>query len=225
MAKGTSDLVVYLERRRISFYAGPFKKIAVLNLEENLVKDLEVIDKTALVDAVSALVNVEGVSANFVIVFADSMTIYKDLPDLTAQELEGEEKSFSSIVPFDRAATKFIKEEQGYRAVAINSEIYRMVAQALVPKGFKLVAVIPAIAIDKFDQKAGLTDKAGSRILSKVKSLKNYSFLPTIATEEKVKSTIQNTKASGGKFKLMPMLIGVFLLLLLVLLGLLLKRR
>lgn len=226
MAKGVRDLVVYIERKQLSFYGGAFEKVITFPLDKKLVNDLEMIDRNALIEAISDLVKVSSASARLIIIFSDSVSILEDLgANLTSEQLTQAEKSFYSTVPFDETATKLVKTAKGFRAVGVNWEFYRVIIEALAPKGFKIAVALPAMAVPEFDQKAGLTDKVASTIVSKLGSFNNYGFYQGPIEKEETDTAPQRGPAPAKKSKLLPILIGVFVFFVVVLVILLLARR
>ena len=187
-------------------------------LDKKLVNDLEVIDRNALIDGISDLVKVNQASARLVIVFADSASIVDDLgAELTPAQLFQAEKDFYNLVPFDETATKLIKFAKGYKAIGVNWEFYRVIVEALAPQGFRVAAVIPALAVTDLNQKEGLTDRSGATIISKLSSFKNFSFYQGVTEKEEPEVNAQPKPKSEKKSKLLPMLIGVFVLLTIIL--------
>ena len=69
------------------------------------------------------------------------------------------------------------------------------------------------MAVTDLDQKQGLTDRSASLVISKLTSFKNFSFYQgAIEKEEK-----EEPKTTPKKSKSLPLLIGVFALLVVIL--------
>ena len=220
-------MVVYVDRDRLQFYGGAFEKIENLVFADNFVKDLEVIDKNALIGAISSFVNVNHAEANLVLIFSDTVSFLMEIPaNLSKEQFDTKEKTFYGSVPFAEIATKLIKTQSGYVAVAVNWELIKVVREALGIKGFKLVATIPSFVVDGFDRQLGLTDKIFSVVFSKIDIIKNYDFSDQ-ETFNLAKATATANKPVMRSLKLKPVhiLLVIFVMLIVVFVGLVFIRR
>ncbi|MBI3397594.1 hypothetical protein HY045_03905 [Candidatus Woesebacteria bacterium] len=223
MAKITRDLVIYIERKQMTFFGGGLEKVIKLPLEKELYCDLEVVDRALLVEEISKVIQLSRSPAYLNVIFSDSASFFKDLDSgLIPERLEEEEKKFRDLVPFDEVAIALVKVGQGYKVIGVNWEIYRVVVEAISSKGFVPLSVVPELAVPGFNQKGGLNEKSGLLVVQKQKSLKQNNFSTSIEVNEKligkrdIKSLIKNIKP-------VTVLVGVFTLLVTILVFLILK--
>lgn len=221
MSKKNKDLLVYIERNSLTFGGGPFDDVVKINLEEKIVSDLEIVDKKQFIEIVQSQVKKSEIITNLILIFSNNASFFKELPiDSTKEQLNLAEKSFLSLIPFDRVAHKLIKFTKHYQLVGINLGMRDVLKEALMPLGYKLLATIPAIVISGFDHDVGLNGVVMDQIESKMASLKPFNLSET--SNESNESLINQVTTQKKSY--MPILVGVFILLICLLTLLLLRR-
>jgi len=220
MSKKTKDLTIFIERNSLTFSGGMFEKVTKVTMNEKVVSDLEIIDKKKFIEILQSQVKKVESTINLILIFSDDSAFFKELPvDSTEEQLNLAEKDFLQLMPFDKTAHKLIKFTNSYQLVGINLNFRDVISEALSPLGYKLFMVIPAIVISNFDQKNGLTDIAVEQVVSKIDSLKLYNLIEASSENNEVLVSQVTTQ----KKVYMPILVGVFIVLICLLTILLIK--
>lgn len=220
-AKKANDLAVLVNRTSLTFVGGTLDRPTQIKFDGKAVLDLEVIDRKVFSEQILSVIEKQESKLNFVLLFSDDSSFFKDIPlTSTAPEIETFEKQFLSLVPFDKVAHKLVKLSNNYRLVAVNWGICDVLSETLKLQGYNLEMVIPAFVVPNFDQKAGLTEATASSVFSRLSNLAGFNLAPDKNQSDPipVRSVVTSKKSH------LPLLVGVFVFLILIL-GFLLARR
>jgi len=216
MAEKIEDLVVYIDRNAAYFYGGVFESVVSVKLPATMVKDLEIVDRKALISLLTTSVKVTGAANRLVVVFSDQILSFKEYPANTNKgDLPALEKDFLGSVPFNSVSGKLISTQKGYQGVAVNSDLANIFIDVMESKGFKLDIAVPGF-VTGLDFRSGLTEKIAKEVLSKREELSVHSLMGQHSVPVPV--PVQNVGPAKPKQKSsMPILLGVFAVLIVIL--------
>jgi len=210
MANKTKDLVVFIERNSLTFSGGLLEKTVKLSFDEKIISDLEIVDRKLFVENILTRIKNTKTPVNLILIFSDDASFFKELPiTSTREQIEVEEKNFLQLMPFDKVAHKLIKFTDNYKFIGINGDTCAIISDTLFPVGYKLSMVLPGSVVTDFRQRTVFPD-----------SLKIYNL---IDTNDENQSGRTSVPIPQKKF-LLPILIGVFSVLIMVLIYLIFKR-
>lgn len=223
MVQKIEDLIIFIDRNAAYFYGGIFEGVVNIKIPSNVMKDLEILDRKALISLLDKTVRIVGAQNNLIVIFSDQALFFKEFPKGTkTKDLGDLEREFYNIVPFNSVSGKLITTQRGFQAVAVNSDLAQVFLDVMESKGFSLEMAIPAFATG-LNFKEGLTKDIAKEVFSKREELLKYSLVGQESVPQKPQ--VQRTQVKKPKQKnSMPMLLGVFGVLLVILVAVALLR-
>lgn len=173
--------VIYVDRNCLYFYEKSWDKVLKLNLTPDLMKDLEIIDKTKLESAVKNLLTSNQLFANqLILVLSEDLYFEKDIPADT-QNYEEALENFLNKIPYENILYRQYKTEKTEKVVVINKTFYETVRSAFEKEGFIIDCTVPSFILDiKINPKTGPDLATAIFIAEKAVSLRTESLTPTI---------------------------------------------
>lgn len=138
-------ILLFLKRQSLTLVMED-KKIANIELTEDVYSDLEIRNHGNFVKAVSDFFKKTGVKkTEAVLVFAKEVVFEKYILTVDTNTEKIEKEFFSSVPIEDRLqAKKVIRDPKGVRMIAVNGDLIRTLVLALTPLGIKFAAILPA---------------------------------------------------------------------------------
>jgi hypothetical protein len=223
MAQEGKNEVLFLVRDRFYLYDGS----AVLTLEfpANIVRDVDVKDRNGLHDLITSFIqNNKLIPAQIFFVLSEAVCFSKDFPiggQGDAGKVEAETKEFIDEIPFSSVVSKVYKTPTTIRVVGSNQDLIDTIFGALEAKGFGISALIPANIFPDFGTAPDLNPETAQNILNKREAVIAASMVGERTVKEQQLATSQT---AVPKNKLLPYLIGGFVLLLIILVAMIVMR-
>lgn len=223
MATEGRNEVLLLTRNRLFLYDGS----AVLTLEfpPALVQDLDVKNRDGLHDLITLFIRDNKLApAQIFFVLSEAVCFSKDFPvggPEGVPKIEAEIKEFIDAIPFSTVVSKVYNTPTVIRAVGSNQDLIDTIFDSFEDKGFGISALIPANIFPDFAAVSDLTPEVAQVILSKKEAVAGASMVGERTVKEQQLATSQT---AVPKNKLLPYLIGGFVLLLIILVVVILKR-
>jgi hypothetical protein len=223
MAQEGKNEVLFLVRDRFYLYDGS----AVLTLEfpPTIVQDLDVKNRDGLNDLITLFIhNNKLVPAQLFFILSESVCFSKDFPigiPADAVKVEAATKEFLDSIPFSSVVSKVYKTPTSTRVVGSNQDLIDTIFVAFENKGFGISALAPANIFPDFGSATDLSPDTAQTVLNKRESVIAASMVGERTVKEQQLATSQT---AVPKNKLLPYLIGGFILLLVILVILIIRR-
>lgn len=222
MAQEGKNQVLFLARDRFYLYGG--NNIQSLVFPANVVYDLDVKDKDGFYSLISTFIqNNKLIPAQLFFVLSESVCFSQDFVITTGDETKimADSKDFIDTIPFSSVVSKVYKTANSYRAVGSNQDLIDTIFEAFQNKGFGISALVPANIFTEIGSANDLTAERAQLILSKSDMAISASMVGERVVKEQQLATSQN---AIPKNKLLPYLAGVFVILLIILVGIVIFR-
>src|SRR5258708_7458351 len=173
MAKAISNVLTvgFIEPGRVGFYSGS-GQVAWANIPETTIKDFEVVSKLELNKLIAELLtNFMAIGGSVILVFSSTSAFEKDFPTLTPEDKNNETQRFFDSVPFERVLAHVYSNQAGWKAVALNRDMYEALRDGFQLAGFDVIAVVPEYAVIQQGVK-GDDPNAAQQIIKKIETLK-----------------------------------------------------
>jgi hypothetical protein len=222
MAQEGKNEVLLLVRDRFYLYDGS----AVLTLEfpPNIVHDVDVKNRDGLHDLITLFIqNNKLVPAQLFFVLSEAVCFSKDFPVATPADAVKNEagiKEFIDAIPFSSVVSKSYNTPTTTRVVGSNQDLIDTIFGAFENKGFGVSALVPANIFPDFGTITDLNPETAQKILDKREAVIAASMVGERTMKEQQLATSQT---AVPKNKLLPYLIGGFLILLIILVLLIVK--
>lgn len=239
--------VIYLQKDRFQFYLPQFASVLEFRFVPEMVRDGDVFNSELIENVVKLFVtNSKIPPSDLIIVLADNISFLKDITppapqpqpktpgqplqtvktDMAKEELDEEVKRFITHVPFETVISKSIPIKNGVRVFATNQELFDVVKKAFEKLGFMIEGVFPGVFYgNNLSAKPVMDAPTANFFLSRVNLVRQYNlleqkiFVPESksAKEEEQEPVVFDEDPSAVSKKRMPLLLGVFGLLIVVL--------
>jgi len=216
MAQEGKKEVLFLVRDSFYLYDGS----AVLTLEfpTTLVHDVDVKNRDSLHDLITSFIqNNKLVPAQLFFILSEAVCFTKDFPIVApadALKIEAETKEFIDAIPFSSVVSKVYKTPTTIRVVGSNQDLIDTIFEAFENKGFGISALVPVNIFPDFGNATDLNPEIAQKILDKREIVIAASMVGERTVKEQQLATSQT---AVPKNKLLPYLIGGFILLLVIL--------
>lgn len=221
--------ILFLDRNSFDFFVSGAANALRFPFNENVIASLEIVNTEALENQIKVFTEQNAIpSANITMILSSNVVFEKDLPGMVPLEQKEEEvQKFWDTVPFEDINSKSIKLDNGERIIAVNNNLCNGLKISFEKIGFAIEMIVPYEALGPDLWNITYLDPQNSReILKRVDSFKQYSF--ELLEEEKIVNIPQGNKnvlppKKPPKVRLYIMA-GVFILLILALAVLLMKK-
>lgn len=221
MAK-EADTVLFLERNRITIYDA--NSILKLDVPPAVTKDMEIVDKGGFDSLLENFIKSKKLDPGLLwVVLSDEICFSHDVSEADASKLEAEVRDFLETVPFEQVISKRFKSQTGVRVIAANLEMVEAATDIFERNGFVIEAITPAAIFPGFAAKKALDPASARFIISNKNIARQGNMLARINPPRPASPAPQENNKS--KNKLLPyLLVGFFVLLVILVAALLLRR-
>jgi hypothetical protein len=224
MQKEGKKSVLMLVRDR--FYLSDGSSVLQLEFHPSVVHDLDLKDKDALFNLVVNFIQENKLTpSQLYFVLGESVCFTKDFTVNSTTDNAAEEAMVSEYIdtiPFSSVISKVYKTATTWRVVGANQDLINTIFEAFANRGFGLSALVPANILPDLSMSAELTPVKAQTVLSKKESVIAVNSMVGQRVAENQQLT--TTKTAVPKNKLLPYLAVGFVVLLIILVVLLLKR-
>lgn len=215
--------VLMLTRNRIYLYDS--LNILALDLPTTVVRDLDIKDRDGLYNLIVAFIqNNKLLPAQIYFILAESVCFSKELPvDATTDLVKNEALAleFTETIPFSSVISKTYKSPTSWRVIGANQDLIDTIFEAFASKGFGLSALVPAIIFPDLAVAVDLTVQKAQIILAK----RDVAVSNSMVGEQIGKNQqLTTTRTAVPKNKILPYLIIAFVVLIIVLIVMLVRR-
>ncbi len=218
-------IILFIDRNRFYLCSGVVSNIAVLDVPESILHDLEVIQKDGFYTLIKQWVKEYALVGSQLIIVLSTRTYFEKL-FLTAEydQIESDILKFFDTVPYEAIWTKVYPADKGKRAVALNKSLYEALYQGFALQGVTEKAILPEFTLGAFAGKQALTAETAEYVFKNVDILSKQSLLDI---QESITASLppKGDAAVSKKKSNLPALLGVFGMLILILVILLLTRH
>ena len=223
MVQTEKNEVLLLARDRLYLYNGG--EILSLEFPANIVHDVDIQDSNALYELVTMFIqNNKLTPAQLFFVLSESVCFSKDFAEGDAKTSAGIEegtKAFTDTIPFSSVVFKAYKTANTLRVVGSNQDLIDTILNAFEDKGFGLSALVPANIFSELGTTSVLTPVMAQAILGKRDAVITASMVGA-RTEDQQLATSQT---AVPKNKILPYLIGIFVVLILILIAFIVLKK
>jgi len=210
--------MLFIHRNRFQLYGGNLTGIVTLEVPDSVLRDMEVIQKDGLYTLIKQWVKQYALSGSeLVIVFSSATYFEKLFPAGEREQTEHDILKFFETVPYESIWTKVYSADKGKRAVACNKTFYETIHQGFSLQGVPTKAVIPSFALGALSGKIALDAELIQFILKNLDNLTKQSLLDTQELGFTPASESKGPTVPAKKRSNLPLLVGVFGLLIVVL--------
>lgn len=197
--------VLYLDRNRAFFYEQGQASPLSFDLPEDIITDLEAINKKKLDSVIKGFVSANNlVPNNIIILLSNAVTFEKDFPE-GGVDIDKGIKEFLELVPFEDYISKKSHISGKVKIVAANREVCDSIKNSFHSCGFVVTQVIPlSFCMDILPQLSSNLDLG--LVLDKAAEFKEFNLLPEV---EPATSSSPKTEKQTNK-KQLRILIAVF---------------
>ena len=210
--------MLFIHRNRFQLYGGNLTGIVTLEVPDGVLRDMEVIQKDSLYTLIKQWVKQYALlGSELVIVFSTATYFEKLFPAGEHEQTEHDILKFFETVPYEFIWTKVYSMDKGKRAVACNKTFYETIHQGFSLQGVPTKAVIPSFALGTLSGKTALDAELIQYILKNLDNLTRQSLLDVQELGFTPVAESKELVASAKKKTNLPLLLGVFGLLIVVL--------
>lgn len=213
----SSVVVVFIDRNRLQFYGSGLSSILTFDIPATIVRDLDVVNRDAFYTLVNQWLKQNNIGGReLLFVLAPDMYFEKLLVTKGESEQETEILHFYDSVPFEELTTKVLTFENVKRAIAINKEHLEAVRHAFLLQGYRVSAVIPALALGTLSAKRWLDAEMGLYVVKHTDTLREYNVVDTEDQNQAAATpaaAVPTTK-TNPRLMIMVSVLGILLLVL-----------
>src|SRR4030042_3222250 len=221
MAGEGREAVILLDKSRIFVYTG--NDFLGFDVPETVVRDIDIIDKSGVDSLVDTFIKTKRLnSAPVWLVLADGICFSKDITDPDPAKIEVEIKDFLDAMPFERVISKRYRAGSGVRVIAANLEYIEAVIEIFEKEGFVTEGVVPGAMFPAFAARKVIDADFARYILGNIDLMRAGNMLTKVVLPS---GNHETSSGAPKKSKLLPFLIGGFVLLLIILVVVLISRR
>ncbi|OGH10289.1 MAG: hypothetical protein A2857_02485 [Candidatus Levybacteria bacterium RIFCSPHIGHO2_01_FULL_36_15] len=211
--------VIYLSKDKLDVYINNSQRILRLLFNNDIVKDLEVIDKEKFYVLIKAFIETNKIPpSEAVIILSRDLIFERDLP---TQETEGpqgweEIQKYLDTVPFETIGIKLLKQEKTTKVIATNRDFYRVIKEGFEKQGFTVNIIIPVLVLgtnNRLETTTSLDLETGKFILRKLDSIKMNS-MPINENYTQEKEENKNSPIENKRLLAMLIILGILIIIL-----------
>lgn len=216
------NAILFLEKNALYYFDG--SKVAKLDFAKEFVADFDIVNEELLIKSIFQFIDSQKlVQSKFITVLSESALFINDFKETDPVKIESQFVSFTNTVPYNQVISKKYSLQDGVRMVATNEDLVTVIDEAFVQKGFIKDVVVPAMVFGRMGDKVGLTVEDANFMLKNQHMADGKSMVDrVVALPQPVSDTFKITK---GKSTMLPMLLGVFGLMVVGLVLLLIFRK
>ena len=212
-----------LTRNKVYLYDGV--NVLAQDLPPSAVRDLDVKDRDGLFNLITTFIaNNKLFPAQIFFVLAESVCFSKDFAVTSTTDTVKAEAlitEFTETIPFSSVISKTYKTPTTWRAVGANQDLIDTIFEAFAARGFGLSALIPAILFPDLAMSTDLTPEKAQIVLAKKEVAVNNSM---VGERSVANQQLTTTQTAVPKNKILPYLIVGFVVLLIVLVVMIVRR-
>lgn len=213
-----SILILFIERNRFQLFGGTLTGVVTIDVPETIIRDFDVLQKDGFYTLIKQWVKQYNLTASdLVIVYSDASYFEKVFTSTENPQVETDILKFFDTIPFESIWTKVYPIPNGKRAVGVNKSLYEAIHQGFSLQGVSTRAVLPAFTLGTYATARMLDAGMSGHIIKNIDILVKQSLFD--GTELVIPSggKQDTTMSSQKKNKNLPLLLGVFGTLILIL--------
>lgn len=170
--------IIYVERSRLSYYPQEGKEIFHLPFKLDFFTDLEVTNKEEFIKKIKEFIDKSKfVIADVLIILSESVLFEKKLSIKPQDSLDRDKQIFLDNLPFDNITMRPYISEKAIRLVGVNKDLYQVIKEGFIEKGFIVRGIIPDLVLEPLAKKTDFNLILAKLILKKFSYLKQLKFL------------------------------------------------
>lgn len=211
--------VIWLDKTGLSVYLEnkPFLR---LSFTPNVFNNLEIVDKVKLENLILTFIKQNNLSyLSFILIITSDILFEKDwlLPQTEIQKKE--EADFIDNIPFENIVTHFWIKENKKKLIAVNQDIIHFLKDVFEKSNGHMVGAFPYSLFG-----ANVRNESVKEIWKNLNALKRDNLIEISNNPLPVKSVEVKLQNPEKKNSTLPLLIGIFVVLIAVLVFFLLKK-
>ncbi len=212
-----SIIILFINRNTFQLWGGNLPSIVTMEIPQSILHDLDVLRKDDFYTLIKQCVKQYALTGSqVVVVFSEFSYFEKLFQTVDNDKTESEILTFFDAAPYDSIWTKVYQGEKGKRAVAVNKELCEALHQGFLLQGLPTKAFIPAFALGTMSARHVLDNALAAYIMKNIDAISKQSLFDP----QELGSTAlqaQPEVPSSSKKSSLPMLLGVFGVLIVVL--------
>ncbi|OGH22460.1 MAG: hypothetical protein A3F31_05440 [Candidatus Levybacteria bacterium RIFCSPHIGHO2_12_FULL_38_12] len=228
MQDKNSLIIGFLQRNLLVVFGTEINGVLTVDLKEDLVKDLEVIDKNKLENQIKVFAaNFKLPPCNIILVLSEAVIFQKDIIGVNQNEIDSYIQDFLDNIPVETVSSKLFPIENGVKIIAVNRQLYEVIGKTFQSLGFSVLSIIPEILLDKkiVEEQTGI-DTDTTSFLNNMDYIKsNTIWSQTIQLKSSLPAlSVKKEKTSEHTGKRMYVFLATFVFLLFSLIVMLLIK-
>lgn len=217
----TDLIVIWVKRNQLQIHNG--RELSQLPLPEDIVSNLEIVNRDRLYGLIQAWVKEKTYHSSQIVWLLDPEITFDQVLNPQKQDLDLDTVKFIDSVPFEAVASRVYLLASGERLVAAaNKDILLALVHAFAILGYPSAGEIPAKMFKEIDVTQGLTNQVFHLIDSRMGEIANQRLL--VEEEAQLETSPKKSTAPKPKNSSLPLLLGIFGFLVLILVVLLVLR-
>ncbi len=209
--------ILYVDRSTLSYYVKGNQKPFVLELAQDVVKDMEIISPEKFVNALAYWMDSSKIPAcDLVVVVSENVYFEHAVQSLVnSDEDEKEIAMYLDTVPFEQPISRILTDGASKRIVVLGKDYYDLLLEFLEKRYFRVMALFPASLLNVKSPEEIKVD----HLIKNLDDYKRFNFLSDFERKFVSQSFIsKNTPKDTKNLKIMAGLFGVLLIVLAVVL-------
>jgi hypothetical protein len=205
--------ILYVDRSSLSYYVKSNQKPLVLELAQDVVKDMEIVSPEKFVSALAYWMDNNKIPASdLVVVVSENIYFEHAVQSLAnSDEDEKEIEMFLGTVPFEQPVSRILADGASKRIVVLGKDYYDLLLEFLEKRYFRVLALFPASLLKVKSPEEIKVDQ----LIKNLDDYKKFNFLSDFERKFVPQSFIaKNTPKDTKNLKIM---MGLFAVLLVVL--------
>ena len=205
--------VVFIDKNRLELFSKDLTSIVTMEITPDLIKDMEVINKDDLKAKIVSFINQNKIPpSNLVLVLSDNLCFTHEVPEAAFNNNNEVFAQYLEYIPFENVNHKIYRTADGYKVVAVNTDLFETVREAFAKMGFTVTAVVPTSAIGINIKNLDLA--TGRFLIEKSDFIKQQ----TIVLPPRIHTTVKTTEIKVMGVPRIFLLLGVLFLMMVLLL-------
>lgn len=211
--------VLYLEKQLLYFYDG--FKISKLDFTSDTVLDFDSLNDEAFVNLIFQFIEVNKPKvSHYIFVLSESTLFVGETMQKDPLKMDAEFKNFTDLVPYNNVVSKNYSVGDSTKIVASNQDLINLIRDAFAQKGYICADVVPAFVFGEIGVRKGFDIEMANYIVKNQRIAFGKSMTAPVMA-----APVNVFKVTKGKSTMLPMLLGIFGVMTLVLVLLLFLRR
>jgi len=219
-------IALFIHRNTFQFFGGAISGVFTVEVPSTVLRDIDVVNKDALYILIKQWVTEHALSdGHIVIVLSDADYFEKIISAKESVQMESDVLKFFDSIPFESSLTKVYPHEQGKRAIAVNNVLCETLSAGFALQGVNVKGIVPAFVLGEQKAKHSMDAEMAQYIMKNMDMYLKQNMMNhhDVHTHDVQYAKTESTTVPPKQKSKLPMLLGVFGVLIAIMLFLLLR--